>query len=323
MSRTKRLLVVILHLVLLGVVIHAQSANPFAGKKLYVDPNSKARLQAETWRRARPADAALVQRIAEQPVARWLGGWVTNIGREVDQAVKTITSAGALPVFVAYNIPDRDCGSYSAGGVANANAYRRWIRDLATGVGGRNAIVILEPDALAGMDCLSAQGRTERVTMIREAVAVLKEQNASVYIDAGNARWHSPEEMAPRLTQAGIAQANGFSLNVSNFQATSINVAYGERLSRLVGGKHFIIDTSRNGVPSTDPSQWCNPRGRALGVAPTTNTGHPLIDAFLWVKQPGESDGTCGGGPQAGTWWGAYALELSRLAATLTGVSTN
>ena len=98
------------------------------------------------------------------------------------------------------------------------------------------------------------------------------------------------------------------------------NVAYGEQVSRLVGGRHFIIDTSRNGIPGTDPRQWCNPRGRALGVAPTTNTGHPLIDAFLWVKPPGESDGTCGGGPAAGKWWSAYALELSRLAATLTGV---
>jgi endoglucanase len=323
MPRTNRLLVVFTHLALLGAAIHAQSANPFAGQRLYVDPDSAAKRQAETWKRSRPADAALLQRIADQPVARWLGGWVTDIGREVNQAVKTMTSAGALPVFVAYNIPGRDCGSYSAGGAGGASAYRQWIRDLATGIGGRSAIVILEPDALAGMDCLNQAGRLERVTLIREAVVALKGQNASVYIDAGNARWHSPEEMAPRLMQAGVAEANGFSLNVSNFQATSINVAYGERLSRMIGGKHFVIDTSRNGIPSTNPGQWCNPRGRALGVAPTTNTGHPLIDAFLWVKAPGESDGTCGGGPQAGAWWSAYALELSRLAASLTGVSTN
>lgn len=321
MRRTS-LFAVVFHVVLLGVVIHAQS-NPFSGKKLYVDPNSSARRQADTWKQSRPADAALLQQIANQPVARWLGGWVTDIGREVNQAVQTMTSAGALPVFVAYNIPGRDCGSYSAGGAGSADAYRRWIRDLASGIRGRSAIVILEPDALAGMDCLDAAGRQARVTMIQDAVVALKAQNASVYIDAGNARWHSAEVMAARLTQAGIAQASGFALNVSNFQATSINVAFGERLSRLVGGKHFVIDTSRNGIPLTDASQWCNPRGRALGIAPTTNTGHPLIDAFLWVKQPGESDGTCGGGPQAGNWWAVYALELSRLAATLTGVSTD
>jgi endoglucanase len=316
-------LVVVVSALLLGAQPSSQAANPFAGKTLYVDPNSPARRQAETWRRSRPVDAALLERIARQPVAKWLGGWAVNVQREVNQAVSTITSAGALPVFVAYNIPSRDCGSFSAGGAGSGSAYRKWIGDFAKGVAGRSAIVILEPDALAGMDCLPAPAREERVALIRDGVQSLKAQRASVYIDAGNARWQPARVMANRLQQAGLAMADGFSLNVSNFQATSINVAYGEQVSQLTGGKHFIIDTSRNGIPGTDPSQWCNPRGRALGVAPTTNTGHPLIDAFLWVKVPGESDGTCNGGPRSGTWWDTYALELSRLAATLTGVATN
>jgi endoglucanase len=297
----------------------AQTINPLAGTRLYVDPNSSAQRQAETWKRSKPEDAALIARIAGQPTAKWLGGWVVNIAREVNQAVATTTSAGAVPVFVAYNIPNRDCGSYSAGGAGGGDAYRKWIQDFATGIGGRRAIVILEPDALAGMDCLTAPAREARITLIRDAVQTLKQHGASVYIDAGNAGWHQPPEMVRRLTQAGIAMADGFALNVSNFQATSVNVAYGEKLSALMGGKHFIIDTSRNGIPTTDPRQWCNPQGRALGVTPTTNTGHPLIDAFLWVKQPGESDGTCGGGPPAGQWWSVYALELARMAATLTG----
>jgi len=293
-------------------------SNPFKGKRLYVDPNSAARRQAETWKRSRPVDAALIQRIAEQPVARWLGGWIGDIRREVNQAVATITGSGALPVFVAYNIPYRDCGSYSAGGSATAQAYRKWIRDFAAGVGGRNAIVILEPDALAGMDCLAAAGRQERLALLREAVQTLRAARAAVYIDAGHSQWHAPEEMARRLKAAGVDQAAGFSLNVSNFQTTPSNIAYGEKLSRLTGGKHFIIDTSRNGLP-TNSKEWCNPRGRALGISPTTNTGHPLVDAFLWVKAPGESDGTCGGGPRAGSWWSAYALELSRMASALSG----
>lgn len=296
----------------------ASGANPFAGKRLFVDPNSAAKRQAETWRRSRPADAALIARIADQPVARWLGGWVRDIRREVSQAVATITGSGALPVFVAYNIPYRDCGSYSAGGSATATAYRNWIKDFAAGVGRRNAIVILEPDALPGMDCLGAAGRRERLALLREGVSALSRQGAAVYIDAGHANWHAPAEMARRLREAGIAEASGFSLNVSNFAPTEANIAYGEQVSRLVGGKHFIVDTSRNGLQTTS-KEWCNPRGRALGVAPTTNTGHPLVDAFLWVKAPGESDGTCGGGPQAGSWWSTYALELSRMATTLSG----
>src|SRR5687768_4790849 len=83
-------------------------SNPFAGRKFYVDPNSNARRQAETLRRSRPQDAALLDQIAGQPVAKWLGGWVPDIGREVRSAVTTITGSGAMPVFVAYNIPQRD-----------------------------------------------------------------------------------------------------------------------------------------------------------------------------------------------------------------------
>ena len=318
-ERPRRLIVAVLLLVPV-MLSGAAGSNPFKGRKLYVDPNSPAKRQAETWKRARPVDAALISRIAEQPVARWLGGWVRDIRREVNQAVSTMTGSGALPVFVAYNIPYRDCGSYSAGGSATAAAYRGWIRNFAAGVGGRNAIVILEPDALAGMDCLAAAGQAERAALLHEGVRALRAQRAFVYLDAGHANWHAPEEMARRLELAGIAEATGFSLNVSNFASTQANIAYGEKLSRLVGGKHFLIDTSRNGV-QTNSQEWCNPRGRALGVAPTTNTGHPLVDAFLWVKAPGESDGTCGGGPQAGSWWSAYALELSRMASALSGRS--
>jgi endoglucanase len=291
-------------------------ANPLASKRLYVDPNSSAKRQAETLRRSRPQDAELLSRIADQPNARWLGGWASDIKREVDNAVSTITGANALPVFVAYNIPGRDCGSYSAGGANGADAYRKWIRSFADGIRGRQSVVILEPDALPGMDCLSAAGQQDRLALLSDAVTTLKRQRATVYIDAGHAKWKSAEQMADRLKKANVAAADGFSLNVSNYQSTEANIAYGERLSKLVGNKHFIIDTSRNGVGGTT-SEWCNARGQALGVAPTTNTGHPLVDAFLWVKQPGESDGTCQGGPKAGSWWTEIALELSRAATSL------
>ena len=298
-----------------SAAIPQQSSNPVAGKRLYVDPTSTARRQAETLRRSRPQDAELLARIADQPAARWLGGWVSDIAREVDNAVSVITRTGALPVFVAYNIPGRDCGQYSAGGANGGDAYRKWIRAFADGLHNRQSIVVLEPDALAGMDCLNAAGQADRVALLGDAVRVLKAEGASVYIDAGHAKWHPAARMAERLRRVSIEAADGFSLNVSNYIDNAANIAYGEQLSKLLGGKHFIIDTSRNGLGST--SDWCNPRGQALGVAPTTRTGHPLVDAFLWIKQPGESDGTCKGGPKAGAWWTDIALELSRAASTL------
>jgi endoglucanase len=57
---------------------------------------------------------------------------------------------------------------------------------------------------------------------------------------------------------------------------------------------------------------WCNPRGRGLGERPKTNPGDARIHALLWAKRPGESDGSRNGGPSAGQWFHANALELAR-----------
>jgi endoglucanase len=285
--------------------------NLFSSARFYVDPSSPAKRQADAWRRSRPGDAALMDKIAAQPLAQWVGGWNVDIGRDVADAVSRITGARALPIFVAYNIPGRDCGQYSAGGANGSDAYKSWIRDFADGLGNRRAVVILEPDALAGMNCLSPALQQERINLIHYAVRVLKAKGAAVYIDAGHARWVAPGEMANRLNRAGIADADGFSLNISNFLANSVNIAYGTEVSRRVGGKHFIIDTSRNGQNLTSAGNWCNPTGQRVGTSPTTHTGNPLVDAFLWIKTPGESDGTCGGGPPAGKWWAEYALGLA------------
>src|SRR5205085_11006567 len=69
------------------------SSSPFAGRRLYVEPNSNAKRQAETLRRCKPQDAALLGGMANLTVLRWLGGWVTDIEREVKTAVTTITGS--------------------------------------------------------------------------------------------------------------------------------------------------------------------------------------------------------------------------------------
>jgi endoglucanase len=225
------------------------------------------------------------------------------------------TSQGAMPVFAVYNVPFRDCGNYSAGGVTNTQAYQNWITSIADAIGNGKAAIILEPDGLSLIDCLSAQQKTDRFNMIKNAVTTLKaKSNIAVYIDAGHPNWISAGEMANRLKQSGIDQADGFALNVSNFTTTSDNANYGQQISSILGGKHFVIDTARNGLGSAPDNQWCNPPGRVLGSPPTTNTGNSLIDAYLWLKAPGESDGSCNGGPSAGTFWPEYALGLAQRA---------
>jgi endoglucanase len=287
------------------------------GKRLYVNPDTPARKQADAWQRSRPQDAEMMRLIAEQPQAIWLGEWVRDVRAEADGILSRSAAARAVPVLVVYNIPYRDCGLHSRGGAGGGDDYRRWILDLARGLHGRPSVVILEPDGIAAIDCLPARLRDERYVLLREAADVLTKAGASVYVDAGNANWQQPGDMANRLRSAGIALADGFSLNVSNFHSTGANVGYGDRLSRLVGGKHYVIDTSRNGRGAPVEREWCNAPNQALGRAPTTETGLPLVDAYLWVKTPGQSDGTCNGGPRAGDWWPEYALGLGRTAERL------
>jgi endoglucanase len=289
--------------------------NPFRGRRMWIDPSSAANKQASDWQRSRPTDAALMHTMGEQPQAIWLGDWNRDVRSDVDQ--RFAAARGDLLVFVVYNIPYRDCGSYSRGGSGGADDYRRWIIELARGIRSRPSVIILEPDAVAGGDCLPIRLRDERDVLLRETVDVLRKSGATVYLDAGHAGWHPAADMAARLQRAGIDLADGFALNVSNFQPTGATIAYGDALSRLVGGLHYVIDTSRNGLGVADQSNWCNPPGMALGGFPTSDTQSPLVDAFLWIKTPGQSDGTCNGGPRAGEWWPDYALGLSRAAATI------
>ena len=297
-------------------VLPASSANPFTGAKSYVDPQSAARREADLRRTADPAGAAALDKVASASAADWYGDWVATdaLAATVRARVDQETSSGALPVLVAYDIPHRDCGGFSTGGAPSADAYRAWIGQLAAGIGDRKAVVVLEPDALALLDCLSSSDQSEREALLSEAVGVLASAPATtVYLDAGHAGWQSATTMAARLTASGAARARGFSLNVSNFDTAASELGYGDDIVGHLGGGHFLIDSSRNGLGPG--STWCNPAGRALGERMTTATADARADAFTWVKAPGESDGTCGGGPPAGQFWTDYAIGLGARAA--------
>ncbi|UPZ31868.1 glycoside hydrolase family 6 protein [Streptomyces sp. LRE541] len=295
-----------------GVSEAADEASPVS---FWVNPESGAARQAAEWHRTgRTADALLMERISTRPQAEWLTG---SGPRAVVEARTTAAAReGRTAVLVAYYIPHRDCGSYSGGGARSAAEYREWVDEFAAGLGDRGAYVIVEPDAVAhAIDGCGPVVPEERYALLAYAVERLKRQaNTRVYLDAGNPAWHpDTSRLIAPLKLSGLARADGFALNVSNFQTDADSSAYGDKLSAALGGKHFVIDSSRNGNgPRTGTDSWCNPPGRALGVAPTTVTGAPLIDAYLWVKRPGESDGTCRGGPAAGQWWPSYALELAR-----------
>jgi endoglucanase len=304
------------------------TAAPIANEKqptdpddpFYLVPGGSAARQVATWKAdGRDADAAAIQKIAAQPVASWFAYDGADVEAKATTLFQNAEKAGRTPLLVAYFLPHRDCGQYSSGGAKDAAAYRAWIAKLAKTSVGHDGYLILEPDALAHTldGCLNESQSEERYGLIREAITTLKANSKlKVYLDAGNSAWIASDKMAASLDRAGIEHADGFALNVSNFETTARSISYGEAISGRLGGKHFVIDTSRNGngpYPNKlEENHWCNPPGRALGTTPTTKTGSPQVDAYLWVKQPGDSDGQCRpGAPAAGSWWADYALTLA------------
>jgi endoglucanase len=284
---------------------------PWGALPLFSDPDNEAAQYA----RNNPgvSGVSIIAREGAQPVAQWFGGWNTNVQADVSAYVGKAAAAHAVPVIVAYNIPNRDCGGFSAGGAQTESAYSTWIQQFAAGLGNRPAIVIVEPDAVPLIDCLNATDLAARWRELSNAVTVLTaDSNAYVYLDAGHSGWVSPSETASRLQSAGIAKARGFSLNVSNFNRTSDENNFGSQVVAQLPGKHFVVDTSRNGNGPTADGQWCNPPGRALGVTPTTVTGNAAADAYLWIKILWQSDGACNGNPPAGTANWPYAVGLGQ-----------
>ncbi len=284
------------------------AAAPDGPGVLHVAPGAQA---LAAWQAATGEDKVLLERIATRPQAAWIGDWTEASAAREQVAALTGAAheAGEVAVLVVYAIPGRDCGLHSAGGVEQSE-YATWIDTVASGIVGE-PIVVLEPDALAQLGACDGQG--DRVGLLAYAARSLHEAGARVYLDAGHSGWHPVAETARRLALVGTEHLAGFALNTSNYQTTADERAYGEQVSAATGGLRFVVDTSRNGNGSN--GEWCNPRGRALGEPPRLVDDGTALDALLWVKSPGESDGACNGGPQAGAWWQEIALELARNAA--------
>ena len=181
---------------------------------------------------------------------------------------------------------------------SDEQAYQKWINGFAAGLSDRPAVVILEPDALAQLNsCLDSTQQQTRLQMLTYAVKTLQTTNDQVYLDAGHANWVPASQMAARLRAADIAQAYGFALNVSYYDATDREIGYATELDRDLGmAKRFVIDTSRNGAGSAgdrvDPAP-----GSALRALPGAGRGalanrlftDPDTLAANWVRaHPGD-----------------------------------
>ncbi|KAH4084079.1 glucanase [Parastagonospora nodorum] len=225
--------------------------------------------------------------------------------------------------------------------------------------------LVIEPDSLPNLvtnanlqTCKdSAEGYRKGVAY---ALKSLNLPNIAMYIDAGHGGWlgwndnlkPGAKELATVYKDAGSPkQVRGVSTNVAGWNAYDLspgefskatdaqyNKAQNEKLFVSMFSPELksagmpgqaIIDTARNGVTGLrkEWGDWCNVKGAGFGVRPTGNTGNTLVDAFVWVKPGGESDGTsdssatrydsfCGKddafkpSPEAGQWHQAYFEEL-------------
>src|SRR4051812_44264682 len=134
-----------------GAGAHARPAALDPATRFYAPPPSPGALRqtARLERQGQPADAALLRRMVATPQAVWLTrGAPAKVRSQAAAAMAGAAAQGAVPVIVAYFIPGRDCAQYSAGGAKSTAQYLAWIDGLARGIGGGEAVVLLEPDSL-------------------------------------------------------------------------------------------------------------------------------------------------------------------------------
>ena len=285
---------------------------------MFVDPTSQS-MQAykEALSEGNSLEQEALKYIANQPSFIWLSSdWIPGPTGIKDRVSEYRTqSKGKILGFILYDVPGRDCGQYSSGGVKEINKYLSIVQQIIDGLEDSKAIIILEPDALGlsvkeGCE-LPLQTATQAIS---KAVSMLSEsKNIKVYLDAGHGKWLTVEQIGPLLKVANIEKADGFVLNISNYVSTEVNHEYGVRIAKHFGNKKFLIDTSRNGrgqfnEDSEEP--WCNPPGRALGQKPSFKSKLDGVEGFIWAKRPGESDGTCRKGAPAGVFMLERAVEL-------------
>jgi cellulose 1,4-beta-cellobiosidase len=222
-------------------------------------------------------------------------------------------------------------------------------------------VVVLEPDSLGNLatnmnipKCQEAQ--SAYINSIAYAIKKFDLQNVSIYLDAAHSGWLGWDDNRTKIAKifqevlnkaGGPQKIKGFAINIANY--TPLNnrdgaklepsnpcpneLAYARKLSQTLSmyafkNHNFIVDTSRNGKGGIRANwgSWCNVHGAGLGERPRADP-EPGIDAYFWIKPPGESDGVsdptqprfdemcaspdaAGGAPQASEWFESYFLDL-------------
>ncbi|CAE6502751.1 unnamed protein product [Rhizoctonia solani] len=244
--------------------------------------------------------------------------------------IQKSTGKKQIVQLVVYNLPDRDCSAKASDGEFHLNnagesRYEAYIKSVASQLQRYpdvSVAISLEPDSIGNLvtnlavpKCGNAAPAHKRLLGL--AVALLQFPNVSLYLDGAHAGWLGwPDNLAPTAAALGEiiknakthnanATVRGLVTNVSNYnglgnqeQQGRDELKYINDLAPLLTAAgypaHFIVDQGRSGnqVAARDGGDWCNFKYAGFGPRPSTTTPSPLVDAIVWVKPGGESDGT-------------------------------
>jgi endoglucanase len=314
------------------------AGNPLAGAQLYVDPDSpSAQAEQDALQSGDPTDAALLNKVASQPGTYRFYMW--NLISDAEQRVASYMQQaangdpGSTVLISTYSLVHGACDSTATPAVESE--YDNWINQVAQGIGDSRVVFFLEIDSIITAGCLTPSELAIREAELSYAVQTLEaDPHVLVYIDAGAGDAQPVDTVAQMLKASDVADAQGFFVNATHYDWTNDEIAYGEDLSDLLGGAHFIINTGDNGQgPLTPPHPvtegnevLCNPIGRGLGPLSVidgvaTQTSVPNLDGLLWTSNPG---GSGGNGPDCqgpdslsnslgnAVFWPAYAEMLAQ-----------
>ncbi|KAF4314945.1 hypothetical protein BBO99_00008823 [Phytophthora kernoviae] len=204
--------------------------------------------------------------------------------------------------IVVYGIPDKDCnaGLSTDGSVKSTADYKSFLKELTDAVGERKVLYVVEPDAVGLLaeegGCGKTAGYLENLKVAVEALSA--NANAELYVDVGywtleyEAQRSTVVTVMTELSSAGTLK--GITINTSNYRSNKQMSELCTNFQTDMGkkGMNCIVDTSRNyNEPKT--TDWCNVLEAGIGHPPTSETNITNLDYFMWIKRPGESDGTC------------------------------
>jgi len=221
------------------------------------------------------------------------------------------TDPAATAVITTYFI--KHDGQCDAGNHPN---FVPEVNALKAAVGNFSALIFVEEDALDTICWRNPAAATGRAALLKYEIDQLSQlPHALLYVEGGTVDGDSPGSMARVLNASDASKIRGFFLGDTHFNWAYKEIQFGNKVAKLTGGLHFVVDTRGDGQgPIRNPNpvvqgneQLCNPPHRGLGPKPGASDGRSYgmyskyLDGFVWVTTPGESASpTCPG--RSGHW---------------------